>query len=591
MVQFDPTAIPGTTSSARKKQRKIGTTNSFARIIYFHYNRQNFKKATAVKGARELDAVTFGVTRGLLEREITDLRCSKSMNAPAGNFSVTVMPTKNWKQYISPGDWVLIYLYDNAKDAGGFDVNNPPTSNMVMFGNIDRVARSKQRDEKTDKITVRYNISGRDFGKVFQQTSLWWDPFTAEGFLLQKNNGLLLKHGVQLKGTPDELVNSLLDVFIGATGADLSSTGLGDVSRTDSLEQWQLPQSLIGVFGGPAGFDIVPGAFGALGAISGSSDPYLDTILKRRFDTLPGFRYRSHLTPGGAGIWNALKENSNELVNDFFVDLFHKIDGSTVPAITLRSRPTSSGFEDTPGQLGGTTKNLQELALDESIIIEPWKIKFENLGNDEQSRFNMFWIDPIQSKNQQIKSYSNIDKGADGIKKPMAQIESIRRNGLKMFKKQIPFVYGPGVAPGLGVSHDLYRSFINLIYDLHAYNHLYETGSLTTIGIKNAELGKVVNIPPETIDDPSGLHNRLYYVEGYTHHWNFPGQWETEWNLTMGQWNNESYPFIDFIDEDDGEENADVKTISLVKTDVKRPGSDSGIVGGGIGGLANKIGF
>jgi len=566
--------------TAPPSRRRLGTTNSFARVLYWHYNRQNFKNPTQTKAlGAESDSVVLNVKSGVLEKEIVELRTSKSIRQASGTFDITLLPTVNWKQKLAPGDWVVVYLFKTAAEAGAFDPNNPSNKNIIMLGNIDRVARSKQRDEQTDKITVRYNVSGRDFGKVFDETNVWFDPYTPQGFLLKKFDGLLVTQGLGFKGNPSELCNSFLDIFIGPNGADLSKTGLGR-TRTDSLEQWRIPQEMKSLFADPlsaSGFnelkyprpegpDVPEPEVGFIGTGPNEfSSSWLDEILVRKIESdLPGYRFRSQLVPGSSGgIWGPIKENSNKLTNDVFLDMTRTSAGHAQPSITLRPRPCSIFFEDPTGKLNGKTNTLQDLAYDEAIKMDPANIKFENLGKDGQTRFNMIWLDPVQSKKKEINSYAHMANS-----KPLTQAESVRRHGLKRLHQQLHFVYAQGgTQSGLDVNINLFKSFAHLVYDLHAYNHLYDTGSMTTVGEGKAELGKVLKVPT----DVEFSSPRIYYVEGYQHHWTFPGQWETEWSLTMGQFDHLGAPFIDLIDEDDGTFDDETANTSLVKTNVTRP--------------------
>jgi hypothetical protein len=116
------------------------------------------------------------------------------------------------------------------------------------------------------------------------------------------------------------------------------------------------------------------------------------------------------------------------------------------------------------------------------------------------------------------------------------------------------------------LSTELYNSFINLIYDLNIYNHLYETGSIVTTGDPLAQIGSCLRIKSDFDDD-----DRLFFIEGYSHTWTYPNQWETEWNLTHGQFDNKMNPFIDARDADGGQDDIETNKRYLVKTNLKKP--------------------
>jgi hypothetical protein len=518
--------------------RELGSTTSFVRMIVFHFNKQDYP-AVNIRGSADSQDNTLSVSKHLIEKEVVSLNINKNMNQAAGTFNAVLLPTKNWRKSVNAGDWVAIYMFKTFEEAQEFSFDSPNAANLVMLGNVDRVSRVKEREEDSDKITVRYRVSGRDFGKVFENTNIWFNPYQAENFRLQNTQGILIQKGLDLKGNPSSLVNAILDVFLGEQGADLSRTAVGG-GRTESLNQWLIPGDLLSMF------------------LPVGDGNFFNEILDRKIQPdLPGFKLRSMITPESNGnLWNYLKNNSNDLVNDIYVDLQRNSSGYAFPSLVLRPRPTSVNFDDTPGKLNDSTKSLQDLAEEKSIDISDSRVRYYDLGKDEESRFNMVWLEARQSKNQQINSYANVDVGKSGnIGLPMLVPESITRNGLKMVRRTLEFVYTQEDVRELSVQVELFRSFINQVQDQYFYNHLYDTGTIVTEGNAAAELGQVLRIRARS-ELPPNL-DKIYYIEGYTHTWNFPSQWETEFHVTMGQWNDRAKPYIDIADEEGGKDDED----------------------------------
>jgi len=262
-------------------------------------------------------------------------------------------------------------------------------------------------------------------------------------------------------------------------------------------------------------------------------------------------------------VWSILKRESNDLVNALYVELIR--NGSKVePSIVLRPHPNSVFFKDKPGKLNNSFWKLSEY---EEILINTSDVKYENLGKDGNSRINMVWLTARQSKDTRVNDLAYIGSTKDGIGLPMFQGESINRYGLKTLEQTLDFCYDSGESNSSSVSIDLYRSFINQIYDMHIYNHLYETGSMVTRGIKDAQIGSCLRV----INEGTGVDlDRLYYIKGYTHTWTFPDQWETEFQLTHGQFNSKDKPFIDSDVADGGRPDEDMVRRYLVKTNIPR---------------------
>ena len=128
--------------------RPLGDTQSFARVVIFHYVKQTFDLANYDPiGVSESDAYQTQIS--ILEEELTSVDVNKDMNAISGNFQFEVLPTKNWKRAVAPGDWCLIYLYN--KPAPKFTKDDIPNANIVMVGNVDRISRSRRKNENIGK--------------------------------------------------------------------------------------------------------------------------------------------------------------------------------------------------------------------------------------------------------------------------------------------------------------------------------------------------------------------------------------------------------------------------------------------------------
>lgn len=614
-------------------KRNLSTTTSFARVIYWHYKQQKFGNATSVKLKNgEQPESRYGVTfaeKGLLESEIIQVSISKNINSPSGQFEILLLPSKNWKKFIAPGDWLLVYLFNKKADADEFSFENPNTKNLVMFGNVDRISRTKQRDEETDKVLTRYHVMGRDFGKIFEETSMWYDPFLLRPVALKTPNGLLTLTGIPFNGSPDQLVQVSLDVFIGKYGADLSTVSTTG-GRTDPLEQWCIPAEIKSIFKN----DDISSTSAAQSKVLNNNpimskvtdfknaidaalpDSWVgvtqfDEILDRSliWKDLPGYKMQHFISSKSGSLWNHLKRSSHEIINDLYVELVRK-DGKVSPAIVLRPKLNFSSFKDITGSplkdhyislhdmadIQPTEMPVDALASDSSfamtegevllgkglpgftprttpfspfgITISQDDIKYENLGRDYESMSNLVWVTPSQSElNYWVDAHVYADSLAtgDGVGLPMANIEMIKRFGLRLFEGVIEFAYDSrGGSRSLSVN--LYRAFLNQIYDHQCENHLCETGTISTVGNPNAEIGRCLFIKPL---NPSNKP-KIYHVEGYNHNWSFPSQWETTWTLSAGQFNDRSLPFIDLDESDEGQSDIEFDQNYLVKTDVAR---------------------
>jgi LysM repeat protein len=621
--------------------RTLASRTCYASVVCFHYERQNFGVPTNLRSSKFTDT---RAEKFVLEEEIASLRISKSIEQAAGTFEIQLHPVENWKQKLSPGDWVMIYMHDKYGMKNQLE-DSQDTKNLLMLANVDRVARSLEKDETTDKVRLRYVISGRGFGKVFEESDIWFDPYCGQVNTL--NSVTLVNAGLELLGSPTEMINKLIDVFLGP-GAKFSN------GSTPDLSNWKIPTEMARVFGKTIKGSLAdPGTAPSLNVGNGfgfSDKPKFYDILRKEIkENLPGFKARQMLTLDSNGSLNdLLHRSSNQIVNEMFYEDVRNSDGSVHPAIVVIPRPVQTPFFDDvfaipgaatpkvepkkipvkvivkkgdtltkianqnkttvqeimrlnpsiknkdrifPGQtftvketlppstpkttedaiknvLNGAHMTLQELSETNFVEISQAEVKYENLGKDEHSRFNLFWLRTTLNFEHAFSVMSNLNK-KNGIANPTFIRESIERHGLKRLDQTLEFCYTAGsnkdAMQGVSPAIDLFRGFMAQLYDMHFANHLYDAGTLACTGVLEAELGKALILAP----DPStkAALPKIYYIQGYEHEWRFPAHWTTTFTVTHGQFKTKDKQiFIDASPEDFGQNDAIIDVAYLAKT-------------------------
>ena len=571
------------------KNRPITTTNSFARVVVFHYKRQSFPAVNFGSFPKENDVFLQEVV--VIEDEITSVNVSKQLGAAAGSFEVEMLPARNFKKMISPGDWALVYLYNGAHE--NIDPKNIPNENIVMVGNVDRIHRTRRRNEDSDKLETRFVISGRDHGKVFAETDLFFNPYIANSQNAKVIEAMLVTKGLLLSGSPDTLTNSILDVFISSSGAALTFGSLKG-QKTEPINQWKIPRDLFNVLNkGSESFGTnLTSAQGFPTGAAGASSPTSigDSLFRNVTKNLPGFKQRSFLTTRGNGnLWSLLEQNSNPMVNEMFTEIDRgpvsegsKSGGPIRLAFFLRPRPNSPLFKFTPqanfvSSLNGAFTDLNEIAQNSAIVITQDQIQYDNLGKDGRTRFNMLWQTPKLTGDAKTNEYANVQPYiGTGPSLPMLDTASVQMYGLKKLQPDLDFAYETN-SPNVG-SVQLQKQFMNQVYDMHRFNHMYETGTISTNGLY-VEIGRVLKVTSTKF--PS-LPPKLYYIEGYDHEWSFPNRWTTTMKVTRGQYETngtKQASFIDSDEADDGLEDIEFTQSHLVKTNVPRGPTGSSSTG------------
>lgn len=547
------------------KNRVVASRTSYATAVIFHYKKQNFGIPTNTKTPEERknveDAKIVSVERFVIEEEITSMRISKSVSQASGTFDLRLMPSQNWKQSIAPGDWVMLYIHSSHGLKDYFEKNQQDSKNLVMLGNVDRIARSLEKDQETDKVMNRYVVSGRGFGKVFEDTDMWFDPHSVQSDTL--NKVALTTAGFQLVGSPDSMTKALIDIFLGP-GADIPSLK----ARIPDFQNWQIPARLAQVF-------------------NKKSKPYpkFYDILTQEIDSnLPGYKVRQMLTLNSNGsLHDVMERSTNGLINQLIYEEVRDNNGNVFPTVILKPRPFNTPFfeshfgkyENEKKKAFAAIKNkyttMQQLGRKNYVEISQAEVKYENIGRDDHSRFNLFYLSTSLNTENSLAYNANFNRKL-GIANPLLAKASIQRHGLKRFEQTLEFCYTQAIDGASSPNIELYQGFMAQLYDMHFANHLYDAGTIETSGVLEAELGKALVVLPDSNKLTKGSKKKLppkvYYIEGYEHNWSFPHAWTTTFTLSHGQFLVDSGDkiFIDAAGDDFGQPDSQIDLGYLAKT-------------------------
>lgn len=526
-----------------KSRRGIGTRSCYAKVVFFHYSNQNLGNPTFTGRERQLGADRGGAyIQGVMEAEISSLRVSKSLQT-TGTFELQILPTKNWKQLISPGDWLMIYMFDGAGTVQLSSQQNIDTQNLIMLGNVDRTSRSLEKDKETDKTMLRFVVSGRGMGKVFENSDIWFNPYLQKE---QTLDVLLRDAGLELTGNPSTMVKTLLDIFLGP-GAQLGK------QKTTDLKAWQVPGALAR----------------AVGSANATAPKFYDILKQEITADLPGYKARQMLSVQSNGsLMELLKRSANELVNELYFEEVRDGTGKAYPTIVLKPRPTSTpAFENRqPAILKGAVISLQTLARTNFVEILQSEIVYEDMGKDDHTKFNLWWLD-ADNRLESIMNTQQENKG--GASNPLLISSSIKRDGLRRYQQMMDFSFVQDTKSSGQSDTELFAATLDQLFDLHYANHLYESGTIECTGVLEAEIGKALVIKGDPNVPNSG--DKVYFIEGYEHKWQFPSTWRTTFTLTHGQWLSASNIFIDIgAPGDGGKLDESMNTSYLAQTQTSR---------------------
>lgn len=364
--------------------------------------------------------------------EIRMADCERSTTDVAGGFSLFLLPTAPWDELIRPDDFLRIFLGDQLRypsdetnafnfasgqldsqhfgaklptiDAFGLSGIQVPIPGSVkangqaskeasagmlqmferMLGKVDRVQKVKNGPGPNQGTTAGYTVSGRSFGALVQDISLYYNEFLAP---LNAIN-IFLSSGVALSaGSPDELVKEVLAIILTnvpfqqwmlppALVADMNGQRPGEAPISvknqiyvqekmagfqQRLAQFQLLSKNANYKGDIVGkLQALTSGAGAIPALSPLSIISLEGIFECFGETFN----RSLLSSTTTGLYDIIKHLSNPQFNEFWFDMCPngEPDGGRAtskplyPTYVLRQRP----YNITPELLTGASQFIMD---------------------------------------------------------------------------------------------------------------------------------------------------------------------------------------------------------------------------------------
>lgn len=426
-------------------------------------------------------------------------RTSKTLGGGAGTFSLQVKAqrtdTFDLAEAVVEDDWIDIVFTRHERRF------------HVMRGLVDDVRPVRQVGSKGATSTI-YNITGRDFQKIFEITPVWFDtlladaPNAAASRIFQENGGFFL-------GPVNTTVNNLL-------------AGFFDEVAGSTLSVWDLPTDLPGV---------VDGHF----RVSTPDSPETVLFIDKFFTNDPERGspiYAARFNPGlSTYLWPLVMQYSDPPLVEVYCDLavdnenpyFQDdvevdVEGTRM-AVFCRDRPfpTFSRLNVFPNPDQGPWFTQ----IPEYRITKQQGDNFQ-VGRSGADRKNAFFASPLLVQ--------ELGRGYFNLLRPLADPDDIRRHGFRrMDISSIYFSTDDSVENGLLNMSVGYRE---LARDYHCLNPLLLNGTIR-LGYGRPDIhvgGKLV------CEDTSGDENKreTYYIEGVTHDWTYETGTKTSLVVTRG---------------------------------------------------------
>lgn len=443
------------------------------------------------------------------------------LRAPAGPWALSgrdardddpVVVEANWQKQIGPAAGYF-HVRVKAPDRASFlsQVVDDDWLDLVFVRNGRRfhVARGlvdtvREETSVVGGATQRvYDLRGRDHGKVFEQTQVYFNRFVGENV----GSSALLR--VFAASSPDVFGD------VAQTARAFLVQFLKEVGESGAGTFWTLPPGVPGVASGTKFTDalrFVADNGGHVGGVGYTNRP-------ARVAFQPNF-----LDPQGNNLWYLAQQWADPAYCELYTELVDRdtlavpgpgeefVPESAAVAVVLRDRPFPYG-DDPRAESGWFRLPLVELTIQDLA-------SNTSVGRGGEERYNAFFV-----KGKAFAEYAgaNVD-----LVSPLVDVEDVGRHGFRRFDSTSNYV--PDLARG-----GSWRDFITFqraqARDWHCLNPYLLNGVLPLArGFPDVRVGTRVRILGESGD----RSDRTFYVEGVTHDWRLPEGMRTTLQVSRG---------------------------------------------------------
>lgn len=419
---------------------------------------------------------------------------SKSMGSPAGSFTFTLSNSPgfgsgDWKDIIKRGSWCLIYM-SNDGDLLMADRVGPPEVNakkseeakkLRCMGFIDRVSVRAELNERGAFDTV-YEISGRDFGVVYEDTSIWHNVFKFERIMLDSiaTSQLNITGAVSI----DKAVALIHDLFYNPKAVPGSKVNSNQSLLSTAL-QWLMPRQLLVDVG--LKVDTTP-FWGELKDVKKFDSTEANIAVEKPTDYLSG------------NAWEVLKRLSVPQLHELFTEM----DDTGSPHLYFRPIPWAIDKSKYP-TVGNKIKLFKDLP---AVKLAGIDVMDFNLGEDNHARYNSFLVTCATS----LISVEDNVSFLDGSGFPKNVQDSIKRFGFRPMHVTVDSIVKNAEKSDGKSNVKILREYNEVIYDYWNNAVFAESGEVNCIGQNSIRIGKALVFDEHT----PYVFGKRYYIEGYT---------------------------------------------------------------------------
>lgn len=411
----------------------------------------------------------------------------KSMGQASGTWSLTLKRgTLDIQKEIRAGDWVISHWTRNGEKLFG---------TMGMITGV----RRRRNVSGTNASVETWVVNGRDFGRIFEITPVWFDDYTA----FQTNVGGKIiggRMGFNPSGAPDQIVQRLIDAFLGGDG--IVGGAWRWPSGLDYLNEF-FSQGLQVSVGGELPVPLAQKPIGLIGE-------------QGKLRGLGANEIQLFQPQIGSMLHAIVNQWSNPILNEVYYDITDQLVGSIpefpTPVVNIRERPfinVDDGI-DSPWFSLPTVRITRDSERDDDI------------GVSDEERLNAFIVYATGS------GLSNFDQFVAFA--PTYSRAGVELHGLRKMEQSTVFADFGGKQGGPGWVDEM-AIWKRLLASWYGPNHLWLAGTVTVpYALPEARIGKRLIVE----NDPQDVAREQFYIEGVSLAWTYPKHPTTTMTVTRG---------------------------------------------------------
>lgn len=454
-----------------------------------------------------------------ISSQVTHVSFQKSMGSPAGTFSLSLtsspgIGTDDWKDILKRGYWCVIYM---AND-GGLKINPNVGRNLAKNRRAEtkyirgicyiEVVKVKGSTGENKEIDFSYEVSGKDFGVVYEESNVWHNMFKFDQIMLQsvRDTQMNVTGNVRIH-TAIDLVHDLFFFPSNIKGAKVDDRN----SLVDIGLQWLLPKEMLLDLGYNM-TQLQKGTYwGNIPGVKDISQTGFGIAIDRPTDYLSG------------NPWEQLKR----LCQPQLHELFTETRDNGQPRMVFRPIPWGISQKRYPKNSKYIKKYIN---IPEVVKVPGADLIDFDLNEEDHSRYNSF----LATVSTTLQSTENNTSLLSQTEFPKHNRASIRRHGFRPMHVTVDsIVKNEQLANGVA-DFELLKEANYIMYDYWNPAIFAECGSIVKIGSNDVKIGKCLKFQ----NDVPYMNKKRYYIESYSDTYTIDDQaraiWIQDVTLTRG---------------------------------------------------------